>query len=93
MQCSTRPALHHTHPHPHPPPPPPQFFRLGKLAARDPAEAYQLDTRLRLGVGVRASGVGGKTLQAGARRCCRCRHRGLTLAGRFFARRAVPSLC
>ena len=33
----------------------------------DPAEAYQPDTRLRLGVGVKAAGVGGKAVSAGAR--------------------------
>lgn len=38
---------------------------MGKLKAYDPNEAYQPDTRLRLGVGVKAAGVGGKTLSAG----------------------------
>lgn len=47
---------------------PPQFFRLGSLKPHDPNEAYQPDTRLRLGLGIKASGVGGKTYTAGGRR-------------------------
>ena len=43
----------------------PQFYRVGKLRAHDPQEVFQPDTRLRLGVGVKASGVGGKTFSAG----------------------------
>lgn len=43
---------------------------MGKLRALDPNEAYQLDGRLRLGMGVKAAGVGGKTLSAGAREEC-----------------------
>ncbi len=45
-----------------------QFFRVGKLKAFDPNEVYQPDTRLRLGVGVKAAGVGGKTVSAGGGR-------------------------
>lgn len=45
-----------------------QFFRVGKLKAFDPNEVYQPDTRLRLGVGVKAAGVGGKTVSAGGAR-------------------------
>lgn len=41
-----------------------KFFRMGKLAAHNPNEAYQPDTRLRLGVGVKASGVGGQKVSA-----------------------------
>jgi hypothetical protein len=40
---------------------------MGKLAFFDPSEAYQPDTRLRLGMGVKASGVGGRTMSAGER--------------------------
>ena len=43
-----------------------QFFHLGKLPVMDSAEAYQPDTRLRLGMGVKATGVGGKAPTAGA---------------------------
>jgi hypothetical protein len=43
----------------------PQFFRIGKLSPLNPSEAYQPDTRLRLGVGVKAAGVGGQKLNAG----------------------------
>ena len=50
------------------PPNPPQFFRLGSLKPHDPNEAYQPDTRLRLGLGLKAAGVGGKTYSAGALR-------------------------
>ena len=46
-------------------PAPAQFFRLGSLKPHDPNEAYQPDTRLRLGMGLKASGVGGKTYSAG----------------------------
>lgn len=48
-------------------PSPLQFFRLGSLKPHDPNEAYQPDTRLRLGLGIKASGVGGKTYSAGGR--------------------------
>lgn len=41
-----------------------KFLRMGKLAFFDPSEAYQPDTRLRLGMGVKASGVGGRTMSA-----------------------------
>ncbi|PRW57685.1 outer envelope pore isoform A [Chlorella sorokiniana] len=41
-----------------------KFFRLGSLKPHDPNEAYQPDTRLRLGLGLKASGVGGKTYSA-----------------------------
>lgn len=43
-----------------------QFFHVGKLPVMDSAEAYQPDTRLRLGMGVKAAGVGGKAPTAGA---------------------------
>ncbi|PSC73740.1 outer envelope pore [Micractinium conductrix] len=41
-----------------------KFFRVGKQKAFDPNEVYQPDTRLRLGVGVKAAGVGGRKLSA-----------------------------
>ncbi|KAL4457292.1 hypothetical protein ABPG75_012157 [Micractinium tetrahymenae] len=41
-----------------------KFFRVGKLKSFDPSEVYQPDTRLRLGVGVKAAGVGGNTVSA-----------------------------
>ena len=43
-----------------------QFVRLGPLPARDPSEAYCPDHRLRLGVGLKAAAIGGRTLAAGA---------------------------
>lgn len=41
-----------------------KFFRAGKVKPFNPNEVYQPDTRLRLGVGVKAAGVGGKSLSA-----------------------------
>lgn len=42
-----------------------QFFRVGKLAVYKPNEVYQPDLRLRLGLGVKAAGVGGQKMSAG----------------------------
>jgi hypothetical protein len=64
-----------------------QFFHLGKLPAMDPAEAYQPDTRLRLGLGVKAAGVGGKAVSAGAQAgCCEA----ACLAGAFWLAAMQP---
>ena len=65
-RTNTTPTSHH----------PLQFFRLGKLKAFDPSEVYQPDTRLRLGVGVKAAGVGGKTVSAGGPACTLAATRG-----------------
>ncbi|EFN55602.1 hypothetical protein CHLNCDRAFT_52218 [Chlorella variabilis] len=41
-----------------------KFFRVGKLAVYKPNEVYQPDLRLRLGLGVKAAGVGGQKMSA-----------------------------